>query len=295
MGSMREIRTRISSVQSTMKITNAMYLLSSSKLKKARNRLTATAPYFLKIQETMADILAHTPNLENPYFATDEERRKGAEGRKPKRLYLVITSDKGLAGAYNHNVIKLAEQQLDPEAENTMLFVGYNGHNYFKKAGTAKLDEEFAYPAADPEDWRALYLAHHILDLYAHYEADEVFIIYTKMLSALSSDAEVLQLLPLKKGMFGEAPQGENYETVFEPSPDAVLQQLVPNYVKGVIFGAMVEAFCAEQNARMQAMDNATSNAKEMVKNLSLLYNRVRQAAITQEITEVVGGAEAQK
>lgn len=299
MGSMREIRTRINSVQSTMKITNAMYLMSSSKLKRARTRLDATAPYFTAIQDTMAEILAHLHETEHEYFTPCGEKVPPEEARK--RAYVVITSDKGLAGAYNHNVIKLTEEYLKKGKDNTLLFVGYNARNYFQRKQREfpglKLDDEYSYPAVDPEYWRALYMAEHLIQLYRGRQIDEIYLIYTRMVNAMTSNAEMLRMLPLDRDMFPSAPPEEehSYETSFVPSPHAVLRQLVPNYLMGLIYGGMIESYASEQNARMQAMDNATSNAKEMVKDLSLLYNRVRQAAITQEITEVVGGAQAQE
>lgn len=297
MGSMREIRTRISSVQSTMKITNAMYLMSSAKLKKARLRLDATVPYFTAIQDTMAEILVHLHETEHEYFTPCGQKSLPSEERK--RAYVVITSDKGLAGAYNHNVIKRTEEYLKKGMDNTLLFIGYNGRNYFQRKRdlpNLKMDDEYSYPAVEPEYWRALYMAQHLIQMYRAHEVDEIYLIYTKMVNALTSSAEVLRMLPLDREMFPSAPEPEyNYETIFVPSPHDVLRQLVPNYLMGLIYGGMIESYAAEQNDRMQAMDNATSNAKEMVKNLSLLYNRVRQAAITQEITEVVGGAQAQE
>lgn len=284
------------SVQKTMKITNAMYLMASSKLKKAKARLAETAPYFDKIQDTIADIVAHSEAIEHKYFS--EDMREIAKGDGKKRGYIIITSDKGLAGAYNHNVTKLAEAQLAQGDDNMLYFVGYSGKGYFaKKTALGKTDEEHTYAAVDPEVWRACDIASFVIDEYKKGNLDEVYIVYTKMKSALVADAEMMRILPLTRKMFNyEKTEGEkDFKATYMPTPEAVLEQIVPNYVRGLIYGAMVESFAAEQNARMAAMDNATENAKEIVKDLSLLYNRVRQAAITTELNDIVGGANAQE
>lgn len=293
MESMRDIRTRKTSVQKTMKITKAMYLMSSAKLKKARARLDATAPYFLKLQDTIADILAHSPELDSIYF--NEEVSEPAKGDGKKRGYIVITSDKGLAGAYNHNVIKMAENEMGKSDDSTIFSIGISGKHYFQKHPAGEIDEEFSYAAVEPTIWRARDLMEHVLQLYHDGQLDEVYIIYTKMRNAISMDAEMLRVLPLTKRMFDYEGDVDSFMHTYAPSPAAVLKQVVPNYAKGLLYGAMIEAFASEQNARMTAMDNATTNAEEIIKDLTLLYNRVRQAAITTELNEVVSGAAAQE
>lgn len=294
MESMKDIRTRRESVQKTMKITKAMYLMSSAKLKKARARLDATAPYFLKLQDTIADILAHSPELEDIYFG--EEVSEPAKDDGKKRGYIVITSDKGLAGAYNHNILKLAETEMAKGGSNRIFTIGVSGKHYFQKhPDCGVIDEEFSYAAVDPTIWRARDLMEHVLSLYKTGEIDELYIIYTKMRNAISMDAEMLRVLPLTKHMFNYEGDAKDYLETYVPSPHEVLKQVVPNYVKGLLFGAMIEAYASEQNARMTAMDNATTNAEEIIKDLTLLYNRVRQAAITTELNEVVSGAAAQE
>lgn len=293
MESMRDIRTRKASVQKTMKITKAMYLMSSAKLKKARARLDATAPYFMKLQDTIADILAHSPEMESIYFS--EDVAPAAKGDGKKRGYIVITSDKGLAGAYNHNVIKIAEAEMEKGDNNAIFPIGISGKHYFQKHPVGTIDEEYSYGAVEPTIWRARDLMEHVLELYKAGELDEVYIIYTKMRNAISMDAEMLRVLPLTARMFDYEADGANFTHTYAPSPEAVLKQVVPNYVKGLLYGAMIEAYASEQNARMTAMDNATTNAEEIIKDLTLLYNRVRQAAITTELNEVVSGAAAQE
>lgn len=294
MESMKDIRTRKESVQKTMKITKAMYLMASAKLKKARARLDATAPYFMKLQSTIAEILAHSPDLESAYFC--DQLAEPAKDDGKKRGYIVITSDKGLAGAYNHNIIKMAESAMEKGGDNTIFSIGMSGKHYFTKHNEfGTVDEAFSYAALDPTRWRARDLMDHVLELYNVSQLDEVYIIYTKMRNAISMDAEMLRVLPLTKHMFNYEGDSRNYLQNYMPSEQAVLKQVVPNYVKGLLFGAMVEAFASEQNARMTAMDNATTNAEEIIKDLTLLYNRVRQAAITTELNEVVSGAAAQE
>lgn len=295
MESMKELRSRMISVRKTMKITNAMYLLASSKMKKARKRLLASEPYFNRLQDTIADILVHTHSVNNRYF-TGKDTAAG----ETKRGYVVITSDKGLAGAYNHNVIRLTESHLNDSGNNTFFFIGYSGHNYFaKKPELGKISGEHSYAATEPALYRARSIAEDLVKEFCGGELDEIYLIYTKMRSELTADTEIIKLLPLARDMFPDrrpviTSQADNYEEHYYPSPDAVLDMLVPNYVKGLIYGAMTEAYAGEQNARMIAMDNATKNAKQLIDRLSVQYNRMRQAAITTELSEVAGAAKTQ-
>ncbi|MDD7408719.1 MAG: ATP synthase F1 subunit gamma [Anaerovoracaceae bacterium] len=295
MASMQEIRTRINSVKDTMKITNAMYLISSSKLRKARNGRDATAPYFDTLQATINDILIRTPELSSQGLFENREKKD-----KIKRCFIVVSSDKGLAGAYNHNVFKLvdekiaaAEDNVDPV--NQLILVGHMGLTYFKGRDDVEIDEEHIYPCTDPKMYRAREIAEHMIKLFLEDEVDEIYVAYTKMVNSMVFTPKIMRILPLTRGMFEDAPEMNEglEEPIFTPSPEEVLQHIVPNYVKGLIYGAIVESFACEQSARMTAMDNATTNAKDMIDELSLIYNRVRQAAITQEITEIVSGAQS--
>ncbi|MGI6206211.1 MAG: ATP synthase F1 subunit gamma [Anaerovoracaceae bacterium] len=294
MASMQEIRSRINSVKDTMKITNAMYLISSSKLRKARSGRDATAPYFDTLQATINDILIRTPELsEEGLF----ENRSGRE--RKKRCFIVVSSDKGLAGAYNHNVFKLVDEKIESADEtvdpvNTVILVGHMGLTYFRGRDDVEIDEEHIYPCTDPKMYRAREIAEDVIDRFLNDEFDEIYVVYTKMINSMLFEPKIMRILPLTRGMFEDAPQLDEdlEEPIFSPSPEEVLRHIVPNYVKGLIYGAIVESFACEQNARMTAMDNATTNAKDMIDDLSLLYNRVRQGAITQEITEIVSGAQ---
>ena len=291
MANMTEIRSRMKSIQETMKITNAMYLISSTKLRKARGKLDATAPYFELLQSTIKDILFHSPDINHTFF----DQRKKIKPEDKKRGYVVMTADKGMAGAYNHNVLKLAQERLAQGNDNTLFVIGQMGRKYFTKKNV-RIDMEFLYTAQDPSMWRARNIAETLVDLYRKEKLDEIYIIYTKMVTPLKAEPEIIQILPLKRQSFEEMNvELEKYHKIadYSPSPKVVMDHLVPNYVKGLIYGALVESFSSEQNARMMAMQGATESAKDMIRELSLLYNRARQAAITQEITEIVSGAKA--
>jgi len=290
MANTTEIQSRIKSVQDTMKITNAMYMISSAKLKKARKRLADTEPYFYTLQSVIERIQRHAPDMEHPFFGSDRNPKK-----KKKVGYIVVTADKGLAGAYNHNVIKLAEEKMT-EKDPEMLFVlGEMGRHYFEKK-KINIDEAFHYTVQNPTMHRARVIAERILELYKGHVLDEVHLIFTRMINPVQCECDVIQLLPLKKKEFPAVPIDVHMEEIiWSPSPDAVLDSIVPNYLSGIVFGALVESYSSEQNSRMSAMRSATDSAKDMLRDLSMAYNRVRQAAITQEITEVISGAKAQK
>lgn len=297
MPNIREIRDRIESIKQILKITNAMYLISSSKLKKARKSLESTEPYFYKLQETIESVLEHTPHTEQQYF----NRRSDIPQEKRKKGYIIITGDKGLCGSYNHNILKYTEQKLDetPDLDNCYLFVmGQVGRMYFqrriKSGKQAYVDGEFLYTTQNPTLYRAAEIADIVLEKFRNGELDEVWLMYTDMVTSSQQETRAVQLLPFERRHFGKDKDGtirKLPKASFVPSPEKVMEYLIPQYAKGIIYGAMVEAFCCEQQSRMTAMDAATNSAKDMIKDLSLLYNRARQAAITQEITEVCGGA----
>ncbi|MDD3362571.1 MAG: ATP synthase F1 subunit gamma [Hespellia sp.] len=293
MANAKEIQDRMKSVQDTLKITNAMYMISSSKLKKSKKALEATEPYFYTLQSTMSRILRHLPDIDDMYFKDTSKIKK-----EEKTIgYIVVTSDKGLAGAYNHNVLKQAEQHLN-NCPNPKLFVlGELGRHYFEQRGI-NIDQQFHYTVQNPTLNRARNISETVLDLYLENELDEVYIVYTKMLNAIQTETEFLQLLPLKKADFAipNLPSGLPVENMqFRPSAEVVMDQIVPDYVVGFVYGALVESYSSEQNSRMMAMEAATKSAKDMLHELGILYNRARQTAITQEITEVIAGAKSQK
>lgn len=294
MANTREILSRMKSIRDTMKITNAMYMISSSKLKKAKKSLDETEPYFYTLQAAIGRILRHLPEMENMYFDTS----KTVEEENRKVGYIVVTADKGLAGAYNHNVIKLAEEEIKKHSNCKLFVVGELGRQYFTKKGI-DIDTNFFYTVQNPNMSRARVISEKIIDLYQNNELDEIHMIFTVMQNAISTEAEIMQLLPLKKTDFNrtiKVPIDVRMETIaLSPSAETVIDYIVPNYIAGFIYGALVESYSSEQNARMQAMQAATDSTEKMLKELSIVYNRVRQAAITQEITEVISGAKAQK
>lgn len=291
MANTREIQNRMKSIRDTMKITNAMYMISSSKLKKARKSLLDTEPYFYTLQQMIHRILRHLPDMDSPYF----DKREGIGAQERKIGYLVVTADKGLAGAYNHNVFKLAMEQLKNPGSSMFFMVGDLGRQYFAKKGL-EVEVDFQYTVQNPNMSRARIISEQLLDYFLSGRLDEIHIIYTRMVNAMKMEAEIQQLLPLPKVALRELPIGVPLEEInLRPSPKAVMDSIVPNYISGFIYGGLVESYSSEQNSRMMAMEAATNSAKDMLKGLSIEYNRARQAAITQQITEVISGAKAQK
>ena len=292
MASAKEIQDRMRSIKDTLKITNAMYMISSSKLKKSKKMLADTEPYFYTLQSEMSRILRHLLDMNSIYFKTNAEIPE----RKRKAGYIVITADKGLAGSYNHNILKLAEEELEKRDDYKLFVLGELGRHYFEQKGI-NIDKQFHFVVQDPSLSRARRIAEDLLKLYHENQLDELYIIYTTMVNAMQEEAQVAQLLPLKKTDFKiPVPIDIPLEGLaLKPSAEEVMDHIVPNYVVGFVYGALVEAFSCEQNARMMAMEGATNSAKQMLKELDIEYNRARQAAITQEITEVIAGAKSQK
>ena len=291
MASIKEIRTHIKSVEQTLKITNAMYLISSSNLRKARKQLSDVEPYFNKISDTISDILHNSPEITHPFF----DKRPEIAPEQRKAGYIVVTGDKGLAGAYNHNILKLAEQQLEQAANPSLFVVGQVGRSYYTEHGIP-IDVEFLYTAQNPTMARARDMSELMLDLFTKGQLDEVYVLFTKMVTSFQMEPTIHKLLPLDPDAFPKYQKGQdtyNRDVTYVPSVKAVMDRLVPGYAKGELFGALVESYCSEQNARMTAMKSSSDSAREMLRNLNLSFNRARQAAITQEITEVVGGAQA--
>jgi len=295
LANIKEIRDRIESVGDTMKITNAMYLISSTKLRKARKMLTDTEPFFFSTKAMIERVVSHLPEGTKNIFL---ETRKDIPESERKRGYIIFTDDKGLAGAYNHNVLKLAEEHIHGDGDKWKLFViGELGRFHFTSRNM-DIEESFMFTSQNPTLHRARKIAAEILEYYYDRKIDEFYVIYTTMKGA-TCEARFEKLLPLDfiEEIRKEAPPPGIMleEFLMEPSPSAILDNIVPNYVTGFIYGALVEAFCSVQSSRMQAMDNANKNAEKMISELKKSYNRQRQAQITQEITEVVSGAKALK
>lgn len=291
MANAREIQSRMKSIKDTMKITNAMYMVSSSKLQKARKDLKNTEPYFYMIQDSLARILAISPDVGNEFF----DQRPEKKSSKRKIGYLVITADKGLAGAYNHNVIKETEELIKNEEEDLLFVVGQVGRHYFEKKDIP-VAMHFNYTAQNPTMNRARHIADLLVDLFYSGKIDEVYVIYTKMVNSITVEVEKRKILPLSKEKLEDKVNDNRYDSAeFLPDAQTVFNKIVPNYVAGFIYGALTESYCSEHNSRMMAMQTATDAATDMIKQLDIMYNRARQAAITQEITEVIAGSKAQK
>ena len=292
MPSAREIRVRMNSIQQTRKITNAMYLISSAKLRKAKQEWDQTRPYFQALKAEVKRIFRTSGHVESRYLYPDEGELPpdGTYG------FLVITADKGLAGAYNQNVLKEAHRLMQEHPQTKLFEVGEYGRQYFQRH-QVPIERSFLYTAQNPTMQRAREITAELLDRFDKGELQKIFVIYTDMKNSLTENVSATRILPFHRSAF-TAPTDEKRITEpfeFFPSVTQVLENIVPSYVSGFIYSALIDSFCSEQSARMNAMNSANENAEKMLGELALAYNRIRQAAITQEITEVSAGARAQK
>ena len=296
MANIKEIRERISSISDTQKITNAMYLISSTKLRKARKMLGDTEPFFYSTKEMIDRLVSNLPEGVKNVFL---ENKENIPEEKKKRGYIVITDDKGLAGAYNHNVLRVVEERLKDDKSQWKLFVIGEVGRYHFLTKNMSVEKSFLFTSQNPTLHRARKISAEIIDDYEQRRIDEFYIAYTAIKGA-TCETRLEKLLPLDFiTTLHEKTKAQNGlyldEFLMEPSPSAILDNIVPNYITGFVYGAMVESFCSVQHSRMQAMDSANKNAEKMISDLKLRYNRQRQAMITQEITEVVSGAKALK
>ena len=292
MASTAEIKGRIDSVRETRKITNAMYLIASTKLRRARGELEQTRPYFDALRREIKRIFRTVNDVDSHYFYPPDQEPEipGTYG------CLVITADKGLAGAYNQNVLKEARRLLDEHEDMKLFVVGEYGRRFFTQHHIP-IERMFLYTAQNPTLDRAREISTMMLDQYDAGQLKKIFVIYTDMEDGMTACVHSTRLLPFHRTYFA-TPEKEKKVTVpfeFEPSPSVVLNRIMHSYLTGFIYSALIDSFCSEQQARMTAMDAANRNAEELLADLSLQYNRVRQAAITQEITEVTAGAKAQR
>ena len=293
MASTKEIKDRIQSVRETRKITNAMYLISSTKLRKARAELEQTRPYFTALRNEIKRIFRTAGNVDSRYFYPErsEEIEAGTYAA------LVITADKGLAGAYNQNVIKETQKLLSEHQDTKLFVVGEYGRHYFAQH-RIPVEHSFLYTAQNPTMARAREICSILLEGFDQGQFKKIFIIYTDMQSSLSSEVRSTRLLPFHRTYFAstDRERSEKQQSFsFVPSVTVVLDSIMQSYISGFIYSALIDSFCSEQNARMRAMDSANKNAEKLLSELSLSFNRERQALITQEITEVSAGARAQR
>lgn len=282
-GGLQELRRRIRSVQNTQQITRAMKLVAGAKLRRAEERARASRDYFHEIQAITARAV---------WRGGDAHELLKSRAVETASM-LVVTSDRGLAGPFNTNVLRRASQALagiDAKHKN-VLAVGRKGRDYFRYRGVPLL-EEFIGLGDEPSYRQARVIAESVIRRYLAKEVDAVYLTYTEYHNAMSHEPKTLRLLPVEKPPM-EVQQGQLIGYVFEPDPRDVFEELLPRYVEMLIFGALLEAKASEHGARMTAMDSASKNADELIRRMILLRNRLRQASITREIAELVGGAAA--
>ena len=276
--STKEIKNRIRSMESTKQITKAMEMVAASKLRRAQTQVQASRPYFEILLSTIGNIVDSTQDLSSPYLTARPVKRSA---------YVVIAGDRGLAGGYNSNVLKLAYEHMTGK-DAVVLPIGKKAVDFFKARKVPMLVENYR-EAEDLGVSDCFTAAKQLCKAYQNRELDEIYVVYTNFVSVLSQTPEVLKLLPLEH----KVPESKKIkpDVLYEPDSVEVLDRIVPEYIGGALYGALCESRAAEQAARRTAMDSATQNADEMIADLSLKFNRARQAAITQEITEIVAGA----
>ena len=277
--STKEIKNRIRSMESTRQITKAMQMVAASKLRRAQAQVTSSRPYFEILYAAIHEIAESNGDLSSPYLI---ER----DGKKV--AHIVISGDRGLAGGYNSNVLKLSMANMKDQ-EPTVLPIGKKTVDFFRSREIPMLTSEYAI-ASDMSLGDCFTVAKDLCKRYLAGEFDRVYVTYTRFVSVLSQNPECLQLLPLVQR--DDMPETtKKSDIMYEPSCEEVFETIIPEYLGGVLYGALCESRASEQAARQSAMDSATQNADEMIADLSLKFNRARQAAITQEITEIVAGS----
>ena len=306
MASMRDIKRRKESVTSTQQITKAMKLVATVKLQKATGKAESNKPYFSTLYETICSVLALTKNVDHKYIKESESKNKAL---------IVITSNRGLAGGYNSNIVKMiVNENKDkfPKEETYVYAIGKKGIEGLTRKGY-NIHKDYSEVINAPLYSDAMEISKELLTQFEKGEIGEIYLAYTNFKNTVSQEAKLIKLLPIDPGDFKfDESHDDRIQMNFEGSAagsgdftpfvcglddseneEAVLDQVIPNYMRSIIYGAFLEAVASENGARMQAMDSATSNAEEMIADLSLMYNRARQGAITQELTEIIAGAEA--
>lgn len=292
MASMRDIKRRKTSIESTQQITKAMKLVSTVKLQRAKNAAERSKVYFNSMYQTVSSILARSSNINHPYLNKAESEKKAV---------VVITSNRGLAGGYNSNVTKLVTNNPEFKKEDVLIYaIGKKGKDTLARKGYT-IAGDYAEEINAPLYQDAADICKTLLTSFENGEIGEIYLAYTVFKNTVSQIPTMLKLLPVDlkeaedvKDIAKDENASEKQAIMnFEPAEDEALNLIIPKYITSLIYGAMVEAVASENGARMQAMDNATSNAEEMIDKLELSYNRARQGHITQELTEIIGGAEA--
>ena len=285
MASMRDIKRRKGSIQSTGQITKAMKLVSTVKLQKAKGRAEESKPYFNNLYQTIAEIFAKsTAEVKEHYI-----KRIGSG----KKAIIVISSNRGLAGGYNANVVKMVTGSDIPKEDVLVYAVGRKAREGLERKGY-HIRKDYSEVINNPLYSDAADIGRDVMDAYENGEVNEIFIVFTIFKNSVSQIPTMLRLLPTEDPSGpDDGTQGGDSLMNFEPDPEETLKEIIPKYISGEIYGALIEALASENGARMQAMDNATNNAEEMISGLTLQYNRARQGSITQEITEIISGANA--
>lgn len=283
MASMRDIKRRKSSIQSTQQITKAMKLVSTVKLQRAKQHAEQSKAYFNCMYETVNSMLARTANLDHPYL------QKGAS---EKKAVILITSNRGLAGGYNSNVVKLITRGDFCREDLKIYAIGRKGKELMQRNGY-EIAAEYSEMIEEPSYAEAMSLSRTLLDAYTKGEIGEIYLAYTAFKNTVVHEPKLLRLLPVEPAVQDQTAEADKTLMNFEPEEDEALELIIPKYVTSLIYGGLVEAVASENGARMQAMDSAASNAEEMIEDLSLMYNRARQGSITQELTEIIAGANA--
>ena len=283
MASMRDIKRRKGSIQSTQQITKAMKLVSTVKLQRAKQNAEKSQTYFHCMYNTVHSILRRTQNLEHKYLKS---------GESGKKAVIVITSNRGLAGGYNSNVIKLITQGELANEDLAIYAIGKKGKDALAKNYEIRAD--YSDVIEDPVYAEAMKISKEVLSAFENGEISEIYLAYTGFKNTVVHIPTLLKLLPVEVAEEEETAQEDDPVMMnFEPEDEEALNLLIPKYITSLIYGGMIEAIASENGARMQAMDAATSNAEEMIEDLTLLYNRARQGSITQELTEIIAGANA--
>ena len=278
--STKEIKNRIRSMESTKQITKAMEMVAASKLRRAQAQVSASRPYFQILRSTIQDITHSNRDFTSPYLKEREVK---------KVMYIVIAGDRGLAGGYNSNILKMVLSEIQGK-DAVVLPIGKKAVDFFKSKHIPTLTESYAEAAA-VSIGDCFSISKQLSKAFLAEEFDEIHVAYTNFVSVLSQVPATMKLLPLAKPEAGEASETRSCVPVYEGEPEEVFASIVPEYLGGILYGALCESRASEQAARRAAMDSATQNADEMIADLSLKFNRARQAAITQEITEIVAGS----
>lgn len=284
-GSMREIKAKINATKKTSQITKAMNMVSASKLRRAENEIKNYRPFLNSIEAVMANISNANLEVSHPMLETRDVNKTG---------YLIITSDRGLAGGYNNNIFRKFNQDVETYHEKYSEFdigvLGINGYNYLKGKGYPIINNDVAHIRDDVQFIDIKDVVENVIDLYINGDVDEVYVYYNHFINKITQEVRKVKILPIEN-IESDNKSEKIYE--LDPDPQTVINTLLPIYVENMIYGFILNAKASEHAARMTAMQNATDNAKDLVSKLTLTYNRARQASITQEITEIIGGAAA--